>query len=310
MESSSSSGSLKRARAPNNTTQVSSCLVDGCTSDLSKCRDYHRRHKVCEAHSKTPTVTIKGQERRFCQQCSRFHSLGEFDEGKRSCRKRLDGHNRRRRKPQPDSLSISSGRLFTNHQGTRYLHFGTAQFLSTSPVSSAWSGSVKTENDALVYSNHFPGSFSKSYRVGKQFPFLEGNSSTLPSNSPIHSHFDANSTLGNSGSTQKMFSGGLNRVIDAGRALSLLSSPPPSTDTPDIGLSHLVQPALDTRTQSSLIPSLQYNRLGIGGESLGSIVVPNSGSDTNLNCQDMFHIGPDGSTSASAPHQTLSFSWE
>lgn len=31
----------------------------------------------------------------------RFHSLEEFDEGKRSCRKRLDGHNRRRRKPQP-----------------------------------------------------------------------------------------------------------------------------------------------------------------------------------------------------------------
>ncbi|KAF5746421.1 Squamosa promoter-binding protein transcription factor family protein putative isoform 1 [Tripterygium wilfordii] len=71
MESSSSSGSLKRARTTNSATQVSSCLVDGCTSDLSKCRDYHRRHKVCEVHSKTPTVTIKGQEQRFCQQCSR-----------------------------------------------------------------------------------------------------------------------------------------------------------------------------------------------------------------------------------------------
>lgn len=39
---------------------------------------------------------------------SRFHHLGEFDEGKRSCRKRLADHNRRRRKPQPNA-STSSG---------------------------------------------------------------------------------------------------------------------------------------------------------------------------------------------------------
>ncbi|KAG6429342.1 hypothetical protein SASPL_107391 [Salvia splendens] len=87
----------KRAKAP---AIVARCLVDGCSADLSACRDYHRRHKVCEAHSKTPKVTIGGREQRFCQQCSRFHSLVEFDEGKRSCRKRLDGHNRRRRKAQ------------------------------------------------------------------------------------------------------------------------------------------------------------------------------------------------------------------
>lgn len=39
---------------------------------------------------------------------SRFHSLGEFDDGKRSCRKRLADHNRRRRKPQPNA-STSGG---------------------------------------------------------------------------------------------------------------------------------------------------------------------------------------------------------
>lgn len=66
-----SNGSLKRARAPGLGSQVASCLVDGCDSDLSKCRDYHRRHKVCEQHSKTPKVIIRGQEQRFCQQCSR-----------------------------------------------------------------------------------------------------------------------------------------------------------------------------------------------------------------------------------------------
>jgi hypothetical protein len=35
----------------------------------------------------------------------RFHLLSEFDEGKRSCRRRLDGHNRRRRKTQPDAIT-------------------------------------------------------------------------------------------------------------------------------------------------------------------------------------------------------------
>lgn len=38
----------------------------------------------------------------------RFHLLQEFDEAKRSCRKRLDGHNRRRRKPQPDPMNSAS----------------------------------------------------------------------------------------------------------------------------------------------------------------------------------------------------------
>jgi len=72
---SSSSGSSKRARALGNGTQTVSCLVDGCHSDLTNCRDYHRRHKVCEVHSKTAQVTIGGHKQRFCQQCSRcmFH---------------------------------------------------------------------------------------------------------------------------------------------------------------------------------------------------------------------------------------------
>jgi hypothetical protein len=32
----------------------------------------------------------------------RFHLLQEFDEGKRSCRRRLAGHNKRRRKTRPE----------------------------------------------------------------------------------------------------------------------------------------------------------------------------------------------------------------
>lgn len=66
----SSSNTSKRARGPSSGSTVS-CLVDGCMADLSKCREYHRRHKVCEVHSKTPIVMVDGREQRFCQQCSR-----------------------------------------------------------------------------------------------------------------------------------------------------------------------------------------------------------------------------------------------
>ncbi|KAK9102969.1 hypothetical protein Sjap_020223 [Stephania japonica] len=77
------------------------CQAQGCNADLTHAKHYHRRHKVCEFHSKAATALIAGLTQRFCQQCSRFHLLAEFDQGKRSCRKRLADHNRRRRKSQP-----------------------------------------------------------------------------------------------------------------------------------------------------------------------------------------------------------------
>ncbi|KAK9274262.1 hypothetical protein L1049_019076 [Liquidambar formosana] len=76
------------------------CQAEGCNADLTHAKHYHRRHKVCEYHSKASTVITNGLTQRFCQQCSRFHILSEFDNGKRSCRKRLADHNRRRRKSQ------------------------------------------------------------------------------------------------------------------------------------------------------------------------------------------------------------------
>ncbi|TVU32814.1 hypothetical protein EJB05_24572, partial [Eragrostis curvula] len=75
------------------------CQAEGCKADLSAAKHYHRRHKVCEYHAKAAAVAAGGKQQRFCQQCSRFHVLAEFDEAKRSCRKRLTEHNRRRRKP-------------------------------------------------------------------------------------------------------------------------------------------------------------------------------------------------------------------
>lgn len=53
-------------------TAVPRCQVEGCHVALGDARDYHRRHKVCEAHSKAPRVVVLGLEQRFCQQCSRY----------------------------------------------------------------------------------------------------------------------------------------------------------------------------------------------------------------------------------------------
>ncbi|KAF9686164.1 hypothetical protein SADUNF_Sadunf03G0130000 [Salix dunnii] len=241
-----------------------------------------------------------------------FHSLGEFDDGKRSCRKRLDGHNRRRRKPQPEPLSLNSASIFSN-QGTRYLHFGSSQILSTSAMNTVWTGAAKAGSGPTLYTsessmnfggrkNLFPGSLSFNYKEGKQFPFLQGTCSKIPEDSV---HLDASSTLGNSGNSEKMFSDGLNRAIDSSRVLSLLSSPP--SETREIGLSDIMQPDLNSPAQS-LIPSLNYNALGMDSEPSGFVLV-SDGSSCNANGQHMFQIGPDGS-SANGSHQTLSFSWE
>ncbi|KAK2360282.1 squamosa promoter-binding protein [Trifolium repens] len=87
---------------------VARCQVDGCHVALVNAKEYHRRHKVCEMHSKAPKVVVLGLEQRFCQQCSRFHVVSEFDDSKRSCRRRLAGHNERRRKSSHDSVARNS----------------------------------------------------------------------------------------------------------------------------------------------------------------------------------------------------------
>ncbi|KAI4385028.1 hypothetical protein MLD38_003100 [Melastoma candidum] len=86
------------------------CRSRAAWADLRNANQYHRRHRVCENLAKAQVVLVSGVQQRFCQQCSRFHDVSEFDESKRSCRKRLVGHNERRRKPpaEPTSNNASS----------------------------------------------------------------------------------------------------------------------------------------------------------------------------------------------------------
>lgn len=63
--------SAKRIKLNNQSMPAPCCQVEGCNIDLSSAKGYHRKHRVCERHSKSPKVIVNGVERRFCQQCSR-----------------------------------------------------------------------------------------------------------------------------------------------------------------------------------------------------------------------------------------------
>ncbi|KAJ4869443.1 Squamosa promoter-binding-like protein 13A [Raphanus sativus] len=222
-EASRRSGSTKRTRGnATGNNQIPLCLVDGCDSDFSKCREYHKRHKVCDVHSKTPVVTINGDKQRFCQQCSRFHALEEFDEGKRSCRKRLDGHNRRRRKPQPD-------------QGRKLLEFPSAShvFPTTSVgTPSSWGNglvSVAMANGSSYGENQISYAVSSPAKPGSMFP----DSSSLNSRGKQFPFLQEEVSSRTAFLCERMTS----CVHDSDCALSLLS--PSSSSTP-----HLLQPPL------------------------------------------------------------------
>ncbi|PWA89002.1 SBP-like protein [Artemisia annua] len=105
------------------------CQVDDCQADLTGAKDYHRRHKVCNSHSKATKALVGNVMQRFCQQCSRFHTLEEFDEGKRSCRRRLAGHNRRRRKTHPENQT--NGVSLNDERTSSYLLVSLLRILSS-----------------------------------------------------------------------------------------------------------------------------------------------------------------------------------
>lgn len=57
--------------------------VEGCDKNLSHEKDYYRRYRICEEHLKLSSLLKDGEAQRFCQQCGRFHPLGDFDADKR-----------------------------------------------------------------------------------------------------------------------------------------------------------------------------------------------------------------------------------
>jgi len=80
------SGSVKVPRSSSNSSiknKVVQCRVEGCEM---KCeRVYAKRSKVCEMHLKMDEVFHEGMVQRFCQKCTRFHSIEEFKDKRRAC---------------------------------------------------------------------------------------------------------------------------------------------------------------------------------------------------------------------------------
>ncbi|KAL5191552.1 Squamosa promoter-binding-like protein 6 [Glycine soja] len=250
----------KRVRASGAHSQTAYCLVYGCNKDLSGCKDYHKRHKVCEVHSKTSKVIVNGIEQRF-------HLLAEFDDGKRSCRKRLAGHNERRRKPQVGIHSGKAGRLLQPYADSRFQEtmltssFICQEILPSGVLSSEKYGAsdmwrpIKAEDStgftfrplsSIPITNGHPQSRSlfPSYS-GKQLPFLHENGATSATGnifSENNNQYNPPSLGGQSSGSQSLFQDsslgredfnvfdtesavqGLSGISDSGCALSLLSS--------------------------------------------------------------------------------------
>ncbi|GMI70351.1 SQUAMOSA PROMOTER BINDING PROTEIN-LIKE 7, squamosa promoter binding protein-like 7 [Hibiscus trionum] len=99
----------KKARTSRSGSGTYRCQVPGCEADISELKGYHRRHRICLRCANSSTVLIDGETKRYCQQCGKFHLLSDFDEGKRSCRRKLERHNiRRRRKPADSKTAVNN----------------------------------------------------------------------------------------------------------------------------------------------------------------------------------------------------------
>uniref|UniRef100_A0A0E0LFC8 SBP-type domain-containing protein n=2 Tax=Oryza punctata TaxID=4537 RepID=A0A0E0LFC8_ORYPU len=225
---------VKKMKVSQQSTQSSYCQVEGCKVDLSSSREYHRKHKVCEAHSKAPKVIVSGLERRFCQQCSRFHGLAEFDQKKKSCRRRLSDHNARRRKPQQEAISFGSSRLASMFYDARQqtdIYFGQSPFgqVRSNAISSCDNlGGFKFTEAKLPW-------MKPMKTIGLED--LHFSTVQMPNNVVAHTvhHHDFDGLIPFKGNTTKVLNQGVdpacavvssnsNGAPDLRRALSLLSS--------------------------------------------------------------------------------------
>lgn len=222
----SSSSTPKKTKSSGQNTPMPRCQVEDCNLDLSMAKEYHRKHRVCDSHSKCPKVIIGGVERRFCQQCSRFHGLSEFDGKKRSCRRRLCDHNARRRKPQQETIQFNSARLSSQFYGGRQqMSFlpNTPILHSRTPAYSTWDS---TCNPKFTITKGYPLK-SNGYGVtdeqllvpGPSIKFnMHGNTASF-----LASRNSASEIL-NPGFKGALGSSQVDEALEYNRALSLLST--------------------------------------------------------------------------------------
>ncbi|TVU06777.1 hypothetical protein EJB05_47527, partial [Eragrostis curvula] len=138
----------------------------------------------------------------------RFHMLSEFDEGKRSCRKRLDGHNRRRRKPQHDIMNLGG-----------FFPYGQVNQFAIYPQSTPRSGQNSDSMHMVNRQQTFSISFSETFKAPKAFAFSQDGGSMLNSSRQINLL-----TEHNSNTRASSICNSLPGTLGPECALSLLSS--------------------------------------------------------------------------------------
>ncbi|PIN13216.1 hypothetical protein CDL12_14181 [Handroanthus impetiginosus] len=237
------------------------CQVEGCKVDLSDAKAYYSRHKVCGMHSKSPKVIVAGLEQRFCQQCSRFHQLPEFDQGKRSCRRRLAGHNERRRKPPPGSLlSPRYGSLCSSMFDNPSRSGGfVMDFSAYSPLTGRDSWPNNTSERGLGNQSATTGKYQLPYQGNSQNPLsglVQGTTSRPSYSDPVVS-------------SNECFNG----VSDSTGALSLLSNQPWGSRTRSSSLG--VNNFLGTNGSAVVQPSVN------SGAAIGQFACPSWGFKDN-----------------------------
>ncbi|KAM1741850.1 hypothetical protein FF1_011893 [Malus domestica] len=231
--STSISTRTKRFKSPAQSAFASRCQVEGCNLDLSSVKDYHRKHRICANHSKSPKVVVDGVERRFCQQCSRFHGLSEFDENKRSCRRRLSDHNARRRKPQTQVVRhparLSSSLFITDDRQQMSLAFDRGPYVYTKHASHlAWDGSCNLKFTQTK--DYFPNP-AKAGGTARQLNFASNETPGLitrlyQDSSRLSPSKSTAAEVLSGGAEESMISFNLDATQDIHRALSLLSTSP------------------------------------------------------------------------------------
>ncbi|KAH6798459.1 hypothetical protein C2S51_034943 [Perilla frutescens var. frutescens] len=221
-----STTSLKKTKSPGQNLPMPHCVVEGCNIDLSTAKEYHRKHRVCDIHSKCPKVVVGGLERRFCQQCSRFHNLSEFDDKKRSCRRRLSDHNARRRKPQQDTIQFNSSPYYGGRQQMSFLLNNAPLVHSRNLADTTWDSTCNSKftltKGCPLKSNGDGVSSEQMHMPGVKLPHFINMQSNAAKGFLASKNSVAD--VSNPGSKGSQFSSHIDAAPEYRRALSLLSS--------------------------------------------------------------------------------------
>uniref|UniRef100_M8B454 Squamosa promoter-binding-like protein 18 n=1 Tax=Aegilops tauschii TaxID=37682 RepID=M8B454_AEGTA len=265
---------------------------------------------------------------------SGFHLLEEFDEAKRSCRKRLDERNRRRRTPQV--VSKDSWSFMTTQQGL-YSNGETSLASFSAPrAEPSWSGIIKYDDSNPYYTHevlsksrqNFTGSTSSDTMEGWHFPFLhEGDPMSFSAGAaaleiPVCQPLLMAVTPPPPESSSSI-------VLSSDCVLSILSSPANSSS---MDITQMVRPSeqIPSVAQQCLVPDQQFSSsswfacsqassgvcTAAGFAALPSMDIEqlNTGAqvlswnDNEMNCHGIFHVGADGYSEGTSPY--FQFSWQ